>query len=155
MAKIVYGDRVGREGKVRLGCAAAVLDASGKKVLLTRRIDNGLWCLPSGGMDAGESLEETCAREVWEETGLRVVVRDLIGLYSSPDVLVIYSDGNKAQIVSLLFAVDVIGGELRTSDETSEYAWFTLEEARKLAVMENHRERIEDLFCWQGKVFLR
>ena len=63
ITKIIYGDRIGAQGRVRLGCSAVIFDDQGR-ILLTKRQDNGQWCLPSGGMDAGESAAEACVREV-------------------------------------------------------------------------------------------
>jgi 8-oxo-dGTP pyrophosphatase MutT (NUDIX family) len=68
--QILTGDRIGKLGRTRLGCSAAIFDESGDKILLTKRADNGEWCLPGGIVEPGESVEETCIREVWEETGL-------------------------------------------------------------------------------------
>lgn len=56
---------------VRPGVAAVVLDAA-RRVLLARRADNGLWGLPSGHVEPGETVAEAVAREVREETGLDV-----------------------------------------------------------------------------------
>jgi 8-oxo-dGTP pyrophosphatase MutT (NUDIX family) len=74
MTQILYGDRIGRKGNIRLGCSAVLFDANREKILLTRRADNGQWCLPSGGVEPGESVTEACFRETWEETGLKVRV---------------------------------------------------------------------------------
>jgi len=68
--KVVYGDRIGKEGKLRLGCSAVLFGNERQSVLLTRRSDNGQWCLPGGMIDPGESVSEGCEREVFEETGL-------------------------------------------------------------------------------------
>ncbi|MEP6984348.1 MAG: NUDIX domain-containing protein, partial [Chloroflexota bacterium] len=83
MAKVIYGDRIGRTAELRTGCSAFILDPMGERVLLTRRTDNGRWCLPGGAMEAGESLAETCIREVREETGLEVRILRLVGIYST------------------------------------------------------------------------
>src|SRR5712692_6348592 len=104
--KIIEGDRVGRLGKLRVGCMATIFDETGQKVLLTRRMDNGRWCLPAGAMEAGESAAECCAREVLEETGLIVRVSKLIGIYSSPHRLLEYADGGRWQTVSLCFLAE-------------------------------------------------
>jgi len=64
--KLVHGERVGRQARLRPGASAIIFDSSRQKVLLTRRSDNGRWCLPGGGMDPGESAEETCVREARE-----------------------------------------------------------------------------------------
>jgi len=143
MTQILYGDRLGREGKIRVGCSAAIFNEEGK-VLLTRRLDNGQWCLPSGGMDAGESPSETVVREVFEETGLHVRVTRLVGVYSDPNQLVMYADGNKVQIVAIHFAVEVIDGIPGLSDETSAFGYFSLEEMEGMEMLGHHKKRIED-----------
>jgi 8-oxo-dGTP pyrophosphatase MutT (NUDIX family) len=143
MTQILYGDRLGREGKIRVGCSAAIFNEEGK-VLLTRRLDNGQWCLPSGGMDAGESPSETAVREVFEETGLHVRVTRLVGVYSDPNQLVMYVDGNKVQIVAVHFEAEITGGTLGLSNETSDFGWFSLEEMTGLEMLGHHKKRIED-----------
>src|SRR5215510_8615229 len=126
MTQILYGERLGKQGKIRLGCSAAIFDERGR-VLLTKRKDNGQWCLPSGGMEPGESVAEACEREVFEETGLSVRVKRLVGVYSHPDQLTVYEDGNKFQIVALHFEAEIISGEIGLSDETSDFGYFTIE----------------------------
>lgn len=143
MTQILYGDRLGREGKIRLGCSAAIFNDEGK-VLLTRRQDNGQWCMPSGGMEAGESVEEAILREVFEETGLHVRVTRLVGVYSDPNQLVVYQDGNKVQIVALHFLAEIVGGTLGLSDETSDFGYFSMEEMEGMEMLGNHKRRIED-----------
>jgi 8-oxo-dGTP pyrophosphatase MutT (NUDIX family) len=143
MTQILYGDRLGKQGKIRLGCSAAIFDEEGR-ILLTKRADNGQWCLPSGGMDSGESVTEACEREVWEETGLRVRVKRLVGVYSHSDQLTVYTDGNKAQIVALHFEVEIIGGELGLSNETTDFGYFILDEIERLEMLGRHKERILD-----------
>ena len=143
MTKVFYGERIGRQGEIRLGCSAAIFDERGR-VFLTRRTDNGQWCLPGGRMESGESVAEACEREVWEETGLRVRVTRLVGVYSHPDQLVIYPDGNKAHIVALHFEAEVIGGEPGLSDETTAFGFFGREELQDMDFLGRHRERIFD-----------
>ncbi len=143
MTQVLYGPRISKEGKVRLGCSAAIFDEQGR-ILLTRRADNGQWCLPGGRMESGESVAEACEREVLEETGLTVRVTRLVGVYSHSDQLVVYPDGNKAHIVALHFEAEVIGGKLGLSDETTEYGYFTLQELEGLDFIGRHKERILD-----------
>lgn len=155
MAQLRFGERIGREATLTIGASALILDESGERVLLTRRTDNGRWCLPGGRMDPGESLAETCVREVREETGLEVEVVRLIGVYSSPDVLVEYADGNRRQIVAAHFLVRVLGGVLQLSDETTEAGYFGLDELEALDLMETHRPRIGDSFAGHDAAFVR
>ena len=143
MTQVLYGDRISRQGNIRLGCSAAIFDEHGR-IFLTRRADNGQWCLPGGGMEAGESVTEACEREVWEETGLRVRVKRLVGVYSHSDQLVVYPDGNKAHIVALHFEAEIISGEPGLSNETTDFGYFTLKQIQGLAFLGRHRERILD-----------
>src|ERR1051325_4654925 len=143
MTQVLYGPRLGKQGKIRLGCSAAILDDQGR-ILLTRRADNGQWCLPGGRMESGESAAEACEREVFEETGLNVRVKRLVGVYSHPDQLVVYPDGNKAHIVALHFEAEITGGELGVSNETTDCGYFTREEIEGLEMLCRHKERILD-----------
>jgi hypothetical protein len=67
-------------------------------------------------------------------------------VYSHPDQLVIYPDGNKAFIVALHFEAEVIGGELGLSDETTDFGYFTPDEVKELELLGRHGERISDTF---------
>ena len=155
MTKTIYGDRIGKTAELKTGCSATVFDASRGKILLTRRTDNNRWCLPGGGADPGESVTETCVREVWEETGLRVQVRKLTGVYSSPNEILEYPDGNRFQTIALNFDVEVLSGELTTSAETSEIAYFSIEELDKVDLMKRHRVRIADALENKAAPFIR
>ncbi len=153
--QILRGERIGKLGRIRTGCSAAIFDANREKILLTRRSDNGLWCLPGGGIDPGESAAEACVCEVFEETGLRARVTRLIGVYTSPDWLVEYPDGNRVQIIALSFEAAIEGGELTTTQEVSEYGFFSLAEIETLDLMINHQQRILDAFAGQAEAFIR
>lgn len=143
MTQVLYGERISRQGKIRLGCTAAIFDDQGR-ILLTRRADNGQWCLPGGGMEPGESVAEACEREVLEETGLHVRVIRLVGVYSHPDQLIVYLDGAKFQIVALHFEAEIIRGVLVLSEETLGFGYFTVQEIERLEMFGRHKERIVD-----------
>jgi ADP-ribose pyrophosphatase YjhB (NUDIX family) len=155
MTQVLYGPRLGKLGQLRFGCCAVIFDDRRQKVLLTRRADNGLWCLPGGAMDPGESVEECCQREVREETGLEVRLERLIGVYSNRDQLVIYPDGNKVQIVVVSFEAYVSGGSLGLSNETTEAGYFTPSEMSSMPMHGRHLERVEDALLNQATVILR
>lgn len=145
-----FGERIGRLGSLRVGCSAVIFDDQ-RRILLTRRSDNGQWCLPGGAMEAGESAEETCVREVFEETGLRVRVTRLVGVYSNRDALVEYPDGNKVQIVVLNFEAEVTDGEPGLSDETTEIGYFTMDEIEGMDLIGHHKARIRDALKGQAR----
>ena len=154
MTQVLYGNRLGKQGKIRLGCSAAIFDEQGR-VLLTKRQDNGQWCLPSGGVEPGESVAEACEREVFEETGLSVRVKRFVGVYSHPDQLTVYSETDKFQIVALHFEAEITGGELGLRDETSDFGYFTTEEIEGLEMLGKHKERIMDTLKKQKEAFIR
>ncbi len=153
--QIINGDRIGRQGRIRLGCSAVLFNKSRNKVLLTRRTDNGQWCLPSGGVEAGESVSEACIRETREETGLIVNVERLTSVFSSPDRLVIYDDGNQFQIITLNFEVRLLGGEPILSDETTEIGYFPIHDIESMDMLLHHRQFIMDTLGDQNEVFIR
>lgn len=153
--RIIAGDRIGRGAPLVAGCAAIVWDDAREKILLTRRSDNGRWCLPGGRMESGESAAEACAREVLEETGLRVRVTRLIGIYTSPDFVIEYADGNRFQIVAMSFEAEIVGGELVVSEETTEHGYFTPDQIRSMDLVEHHVQRIDDAVANQAGAFVR
>jgi ADP-ribose pyrophosphatase YjhB (NUDIX family) len=144
MATLVEGDRIGKNAQLRVGCSAILWDETRTKLLLTRRSDNGKWCIPGGGMDAGEDVQECCAREMWEETGLVVEVGRLLGVYSSPHRLLEYADGNRWQVVIFNFEVMAVRGDLTLNEEVTEFGYFTWDEIQQLDIMQHHLERIAD-----------
>ncbi len=155
MSELIYGDRVGKEGQLRPGCSAIIYGDAKDQVLLTRRSDNGRWCLPGGGMDPGESAAEACAREVLEETGLIVRVGRLVGVYTTPNLVIVYSDGNRVQPVAFSFEAEAIGGALSLSDETTEYGYYAVDDMKNMDLMEHHLERIMDAQAGQADAIVR
>ena len=155
MVKLIQGERVSRLGALIVGCAAVVFDAGRERILLTRRSDNGRWCLPGGRMEPGESTAEACARELREETGLEARIGRLIGVYSSPNWLLEYADGNRYHVVGLCFEAEPTGGELGLSDETTEYGYFTSDQMAEMDIMEHHREQIADAFAGETTAIVR
>ncbi|MEU0666370.1 NUDIX domain-containing protein [Streptomyces lavendulocolor] len=94
--------------------AGAVVREDGR-LLAIRRADNGTWELPGGVLELAESPEEGVAREVWEETGIRIEVDELTGVYK-----------NTARgIVALVFRCKPSGGTERTSAESLAVDWLT------------------------------
>ena len=70
----------------RIGAAALIVDDGGRVLLVKHTYGRLNWELPGGGAEADESAEETALREVREETGLRVVVERLGGVYYEREV---------------------------------------------------------------------
>ena len=149
MSTIRRGERIGKEGALRVGASALIFDEARDRILMTQRSDNSRWCLP------GESASETCIREVMEETGLQVQVTRLIGVYTTPDMLIEYLDGNKVQPVSFSFEAEITGGELGLSDETIDFGWYTVAEIDTMDTLEHHLTRIYDAVANLTAAFFR
>ncbi len=123
--------------------ASAVVVNDDGQLLLQRRTDNDYWSLPGGAMELGESLAETIAREVREETGLEVETTRLIGIYSDPRHVIAYSNGEVRQQFSICFACRVVGGELRRGDESSDIGFFPKEQLANLNIQPSIRLRLQ------------
>src|SRR5262245_36376580 len=139
---------------IRPGVSAVILTPEG--VLLQRRSDNGLWGLPGGGVEPGESVTQAIVREVREETGLEVAPTRLVGVYSAPELgqIVTYPDGNTIHYVSASFECTVVGGALAPGVESLEVAWFE-PDALPETLMPMHRVRILDALARQVGAFVR
>lgn len=111
--------------KIFMPCTDAIIIDERGRVLLQRRGDSGDWGLPGGAMELGERIDQSIVREVREETGLKVRVERLVGLYTSPEFDWVYPNGDQVQFVSALFECQVSGGALHADgDETLELAYF-------------------------------
>lgn len=155
MAKLLYGDHIGATAALRVGSSAVIFDQTGEKILLMQRSDNGQWCLPGGGLDAGEDVETCIIREVREETGLTARVIKLVGVYSTPHRITEYADGNRIQIIALHFLAERVSGELTLNDEALALGYFALDELDALDLMQHHRERIADTLAGRESAFVK
>ncbi|MER7269004.1 NUDIX domain-containing protein [Micromonospora carbonacea] len=106
----------------------------GGRVLLIQRTDNGLWSLPGGGQEIGEPVAGTAVRETREETGVRVEVTGMVGVYSDPGHVIAYSDGEVRQQFSLCLRAVPVGGTLTPSDESSDVRWVARDELGALDI---------------------
>ena len=150
----LHGERISQGHPLRLAAVGAVFDPAGR-ILLTKRADNGLWCLPGGGLDSGESLAETCLREIREETGLSVEIVRLVGLYSNPHTIVVYKDGNSWQVVRAFFLCRLISGELTLDAENTAIDWFETKPETLPPLIETHYELISDVLSGQESAFVK
>ncbi|WP_086824863.1 NUDIX domain-containing protein [Streptomyces sp. NRRL B-24572] len=109
------------------GVVAVVRDECGQ-VLLQRRSAAGLWTPLSGIVEPGEAPAVAVAREVEEETGVRVVVERLAAVTNSPPVQ--HPNGDRAQYLEIVFAcrpADPGQAARVCDDESVEVSWFALD----------------------------
>ena len=103
------------------------------EILFHRRSDLGIWDLPGGGAELGESAEACVLREVQEETGLEITQYVPIGFGSDPSQeSVTYPNGDVIQGFSLILLATAWSGELLVSDESTELRFWSLPELPEL-----------------------
>ena len=127
----------------RVACFALI--ERGGEYLLARRRDIGLWNLPGGGLEAGETVDEGLAREVREEVGLTIRIVRLVGVYSKPQ---------KSEVVLTFLCKLATEDEPATSDEVSQVGWFAPDRLPD-ETLPKHRQRITDAALGQREAILR
>lgn len=121
---------------------ASVRDGMGR-LLLVRRADTLNWELPGGKVDLGESAPRAVEREVLEESGVRIQVLGLSGVYTDPGHVMVYLSGEVRQQFALCFHGVPLSGEPRPDDdETVGAGWFAMAELDDLDIHPSVRLRI-------------
>lgn len=112
----------------RFGVGIIVEDAQGQ-ILLEKRHDCGLWGLCGGALDLGESFAAAAIREMREETGLKIEVLRLQGVYSGPQYRIVYfaDNGDVTQKLDVVLVARIVGGTMAKSHESEELRFFTRE----------------------------
>jgi len=129
-----------------IGAFVVLFDQKGR-VLLCHRRDLDIWNLPGGSVESGELPNEAAVRETKEETGLKVKIQGLVGVYGKP---------HKDELV-FVFTGRVIGGKLKTTNESDGCVYFKIRKIPENTIPK-HKERILDaknfvtkpLFRWQN-----
>ncbi len=149
-----YHDRnAPRANSLVPGASAIVTDDNGR-LLLHRRSDNERWALPGGAMDIGETIAQCAEREVQEETGLNVEAYRVVGVYSDPDHVFAYSDGEVRQEFSVCFACRIVTGKITKSDESLEVKFWPVEEVDALDMHPSIRLRISHYLSGKSEAFI-
>ena len=143
MARTDYFDdpAAPRPNSLVVATSAVVTDEQGR-ILLQRRKDSGNWALPGGVMEITESLAESAAREVCEETGYEVEITGLVGTYTDPRHVIAYDDGEVRRQFNVCYKARITGGELAVSSESTEVRFVSLSELERLPLHPTQRLRL-------------
>jgi ADP-ribose pyrophosphatase YjhB (NUDIX family) len=101
----------------------AVFNEEGKLLMVKERMD-GTWAMPGGWGDVGDVPSEGAQREVWEEAGFKVKATKVVGVYDANRI----GDLSLFHAFKIIFLCDLISGEARPSNETTDVRFFALDE---------------------------
>lgn len=117
---------VGNQPLILVGVAIAVINETGEFLLQKR--NDGVWGVPGGFMELGESAEEAGRREVLEETGIQVGKLELVGVFSGKQFFVKLPNGDEFYPVTIAYITrEINGGSLKADGkETTEAKFFNI-----------------------------
>lgn len=129
-----------------IACAGAVISRDDGRIVVVRRghaPSKGLWSIPGGRVEPGESLEDAARREVLEETGLRVELGTVLGRTMLPAV------GDDVYDV-VDFTATVVGDpdELTAADDAAEARWVSRDECAALPTSPGLFEQLDEWGVW-------
>jgi 8-oxo-dGTP pyrophosphatase MutT (NUDIX family) len=130
---------------IMVGARCLLRDDQGR-ILLIRRSDNGLWAVPSGGIELGDSVRQCAIREMYEETGLTPTKLVPIAILSGADSTETNQWGHTYQFHITVFLATAWSGELVTqTDETIDAGWFDPDQlpAPRTAIVETSMHLLE------------
>ena len=115
------------------------------EILMIRRTDNDNWAVPGGAVDLGESVAQAAVRETREESGIECEITGLVGIYSDPKHVLLYtSNGEVRQEFSIVLTARPLSGQPTPSSESSEVRWVPVSEVRDYTMDRSMRIRVND-----------
>lgn len=144
---------IGNSEMLSVGLAVLIVNEFGE-ILLEKRSDNGLWCLPGGSLDIGETVIEGAKREVYEETGLVLENLELYRVVSGAEQLIVYPNGDKTYYMDLVFFSKIAGKKPKKNDEEStEIKFFKIDEIPDdNELLRGTKDNIISYINYKGKV---
>lgn len=122
---------IGTKPIIAPGSAVIVLNEQ-NELLLQLRSDTNDWGIPGGGMELGDSFEETAGRELQEETGLVALELELLDIASGKEYYYRFPHGDEIYNVTAIFKAANVSGTLKSDEESLELGYFPLDSLPKL-----------------------
>lgn len=140
-----YGDPTAPKATSLVPSVNVVVVNDAGEILMIRRSDNDNWAVPGGAIDLGESVAQAGIRETLEESGIECEITGIVGIYSDPKHIILYtSNGEARQEFSIVLTARPLGGQPTPSDESTEVRWVTPADAETLTMDRSMRLRIND-----------
>jgi ADP-ribose pyrophosphatase YjhB (NUDIX family) len=137
------------------GSCAVILSRTGR-ILLHKRNDSELWALPGGVMELGESIAACCLREIKEELNLKIKIKKITGVYTSPDCVFEWNvRGNIKvwQIFVVAFLCEAKNDMVKMNNESVDARWFSRREIEKINLLPYVKKIVNDALVQDGEVF--
>ena len=117
----------------------AIVTVDGKLVMVRRKFEPkaGLWSLPAGFMEYGETPEQCAIRELFEETGARIKPTKLVGVYSG-------ADDPRCHAILIIYAARLLNKKLTAGDDAAEIGLFPFDQLPHKIAFHAHRWAIKD-----------
>lgn len=139
----IYLFLIGLKRHMTLGTRTALVD--GDKVYLVRHTYAAGWHLPGGGIEPGETGEAAAAREVFEESGYRVIGRpELLGFYHNTLVT------NRDHVAVYVWRQFETAGTFKANFEIAEFGWFEWRNP-PAGTTDSTKRRLAEIFAGAGK----
>lgn len=135
--------------------AGAMVTNEKNEILLVNNPNRG-WEFPGGQVENGEDLIEAVTREVFEESGIKIHVNKLVGVYSNTKSYLGWD--NKTIIPTKVifdFLATAIGGNITISEESIEVGWFNKEVALDMIKEPWLCDRAKNMIEFQGEIIYR
>lgn len=122
------------------------------KILLVKHPRRG-WEFPGGQVEVGETLPQALKREIFEESGVEVEIKRLVGIHSNISVRKGYNGVETIPtIVNMTFICAYVSGELQVSNEHLDIGWFTENEAVSMVTEPLIADRVNNLINFNGDI---
>ncbi len=117
---------------------AVILMDNSQIVLVKRKYEprKGLWSLPAGFMEFGETTEQTAIRESKEETNLDIKLTELFGVFPG-------FDDPRVHVVIIVYRGEIVNGQIKPGDDAEEVKFFPLDELPEDIAFTAHRTILE------------
>ncbi len=123
------------------------------RVLLVKRGKppaKGVWAIPGGTVQLGESLQEAARREILEETGIFIEAKDPVYIFDKVE-----RDAQRCvrfHYVIIDLSAEYLGGTLRPGDDAEDACWAAPEDLARLALSDQTRQLLGQQFGFEHRV---
>lgn len=128
-------DKIGTQLIFSPSVAGVIRNQQGEILFQRPSLESDIWSLPAGAIEIGETPAKAVVREVFEETGLKIIPQKLLGVFGGQDFRFTYMDGNQVEYIIFMFECTIGGGELEAVDgESAQLRFFGVDSMPLLAI---------------------